>query len=232
MELLDVITSANGGQQTAAIAAAAGIGPGELNDLLARQVPAIARRIHERTRDDEAELEAIFDILEDGEAEDYLTSPRTLTSRAATVDGEDILEHLYGSLEEAAEAARELGAPRGMEPQLAARLMTYSAVLTVAAMSRRYRAEVLPAAQMAQGAGGGLLAMLIQAIIAGLIRALKNAILPRRRSRTRYSTRYRRRRRKATRSRSRRRTRRSYRRRKRRSRSILEDVISDVLRGR
>ncbi len=231
MELLDVITSANGGQQTAAIAAAAGIGPGELNDLLARQVPAIARRIHEKARGDEAELEAIFDILEDGEAEDYLTSPRTLTSRAATVDGEDILEHLYGSVEEAARVARDLGAPRGMEPQLAARLMTYSAVLTVAAMSRRYRAEVLPAAQMAQGSsGGGLVAMLVQAIIAGLIRALKNALLPRRRSRARYSTRYRRRRRKSTRSRSRRRSTRS--RRSRRSRSILEDILSDVLRGR
>ena len=226
MGLPDIIISANGGQQTAAIAAAAGIGPGEMNELVARQVPAIARRIHERTGDDEAELEAIFDILEDGEAEDYLSSPRILTSRAATVDGEDILEHLYGSMEKAAEAARELGAPRGVEAELAARLMTYSAVLTVAAMSRRYRAEVLPAAQMAQGSGGDILAMLVQAIIAGLIRALKNAILPRRRSRTRYSTRYRRRRRKTTRSRSRR-----YRR-GRRSRSILEDVISDVLRGR
>jgi len=229
MELVEHVITANGGRQVAAIAAAAGISPQEMERLLRLQVPAIATRIRERAAADEAELEAVFDLLEDGEAEEYLQKEREITTRDAVADGEDILEHLYGSLEAARAAAP---VPEDMSPELAARLMTFSAVLTVAAMTRRYRTEVLPAMSAAasgEGAGGGLLALLLSALIDGLIKGLSRALLPRRRRRrTRYSYRYRRKRRRTGRRRSRRRT---SRRRRRRSSSILEDVLGNVLKN-
>ncbi|HHN67783.1 MAG TPA: hypothetical protein ENK15_07090 [Thermopetrobacter sp.] len=228
MELIEHIITANGGQQTAAIAAAAGLAPRDFEAVLRAQVPVIARRIHERAESDEAELEAIFDLLEDGEAEEYLRKPRALTSREAVDDGEDILAHLFGSPEE---AARTAPAPQGVDPALAGRLMTYSAVLTVAAMSRRYRAEALPAARLddgGEGKGAGILSIIISALIAGLVKGLSRALLPRRRRRRRYSTRYRRhRRRTRRRTTRRRRTRRA----RRRSTSILKDILGQVLRG-
>jgi len=225
MELTDEIVAAGDGRQLAALVAAAGMSPRDVEAVLRAQVPAIAARIHERAAADEAELDAIFDIVEAGEAEDYLEDPRALTSRAAVRDGEDILAHLFGSLE----AARaEAGAPPGMAPELAARLMTWSAVLCVAAMSRRWRTEALPAMQAASSGGEGLLALLVRTIVTALLRALKSALLPRRRrSRAPYSRRYRRHRRK----RRSRRTRRS-RRRRRRDISILEDILGKALRGR
>ena len=228
MELIEHIITANGGQQTAAIAAAAGLAPRDFEAVLRAQVPVIARRIHERTESDEAELEAIFDLLEDGEAEEYLRKPRALTSHEAVDDGEDILAHLFGSPEEAARAAP---APKDVDPALAGRLMTYSAVLTVAAMSRRYRAEALPAARLddsGEGKGAGILSIIISALIAGLVKGLSRALLPRRRRRRRYSTRYRRhRRRTRRRTTRRRRTRRA----RRRGTSILKDILGQVLRG-
>ncbi len=230
MELVEHVITANGGRQVAAIAAAAGISPQEMEQLLHLHVPAIAARIHERAGNDEAELEAVFDLLEDGEAEEYLQKEREITTRDAVADGEDILEHLYGSLEAARAAAP---VPEGMPQELAARLMTFSAVLTVAAMTRRYRTDVLPAmsasaAASGKSATGGLLALLISALIDGLVKGLARALLPRRRRRrTRYSSRYRRRRR----SSSRRRKRRTSRRRRRRNSSVLEEVLGNVLRN-
>ncbi len=221
MELVEHVITANGGRQVAAIAVAAGISPQEMERLLRLQVPAIAARIRERAGNDEAELEAVFDLLEDGEAEEYLQKEREITTRDAVADGEDILEHLYGSLEAARAAAP---VPEGMSPELAARLMTFSAVLTVAAMTRRYRTEVLPAMSATASGEGGILSLLIAALIDGLIKGLKRALLPRRRRRrTRYSYRYRRRRKR------RRTSRRSYRR--RRSSSVLEDVLGNVLKN-
>ncbi len=223
MELVEHIISAGSGRPLAALAAAAGISPREMEQVLRAQVPAIAARIHQRAAADEAELEAIFDILEAGEAEDYLEKPRALTSRAAVRDGEDILAHLFGSLDA---ARRQAPAPPGMAPELAGRLMTWSALLCVAAMSRRWRTEALPA--MASSGDGGILSLLVQAIVSGLLRALKSALLPRRRRRTPYSRRYRRHRRRTSRRRT---SRRHSRRRRRRNVSILEDIIGQVLRG-
>ncbi len=231
MNIVEHIITANGGRQTAAIAAAAGIGTGDFEALLRRQAPLIARRIHQRAREDAAELETIFDILEEGEAEEYLRSPRALTSRAAVEDGEDILAHLFGSAGAARAEAQAAGIPEGTGPELAGRLMTYSAVLTVAAMSRRRRAEVLPALSSADAstAGGGLIAMIAAALMEGLVRGLKKALLPRRRRRRRYSARYRRNARRRARGRSRPRRRR---RAAPRDRSVLEEILRGVLKGR
>ncbi len=234
MRLEDVAIGANGGAQIAAVAAAAGIDSRDMEALARMQIPRIAARIHRVAADDEAALEAIFDLLEDGEAEEYLQKPAALTSREAVGDGEDILGHIYGSPEE---AERELAGdpPAGMSRELAARLAPFCAALTVAAMSRRYRAEVLPVmaaggADSAGAAGGGIIALLIDAIIKGLVTALKRAFLPRRRRR-RYSYRYRRNRRgRSRRSRSRSYRRRSSRRRRRRSTSVLEDIIGEAIR--
>ncbi len=229
MELVEHVITANSGLQVAAIAAAAGISPEEMKLLLRLQVPAIATRIHERAGNDEAELEAVFDLLEDGEAEEYLQKEREITTRDAVADGEDILEHLYGSLEAARAAAP---VPEGMSPELAARLMTFSAVLTVAAMTRRYRTEILPAMSASASSGGsegGIISLLIAALIDGLVKGLARALLPRRRRRrTRYSYRYHRRRRRTHRRSYRRRT---SRRRHRRTSSILEDVLGNVLKN-
>ena len=235
-ELLDRITSAGNGAQLAALATAAGLRTEELAALLRKQVPEVALRIHARAADDEAELDAIFDILEDGEAVRYLADPRYLTSRAAVADGEDILAHLYGSLDKARATIRDEDIPEGVSRTQAERLLTWAATLTVAAMSERYQREVAPALGLmgggvtaASGASGGLLATVLNALLQGLVRGLRDALLPRRRRR--YSRRYRRY------SRSYRRRgyarRRSYRRRRRRrSRNTLERVLGDLLKGR
>jgi len=238
MELIDHIRQAQGGRLIALLGAAAGLDPYAAEAMLRRQLPVIARRIDAVAAEDPAAMEALFDIVEEGEAEEYLEDIRALTSRAAVKDGEELLEHLFGSLEAARAAALEAGVPEGTSQEVAARFFTYTAVLAVAAMSRRWRADVMPALSAATGGdgglagaggalAGGLVATVIAALIDGLVKGLLKGLRPRRRRRTRYARRYRRytsRRRRGRRtSRRRRRT--------RRDRGLLEEILGQVLKG-
>lgn len=236
MELIDHIRQAQGGRLVALLGAAAGLDPHAAEALLRLQVPVIARRIDAVTAEDPAALETLFDIVEEGEAEAYLEDIRTLTSRAAVKDGEELLTHLFGSLESARRAAIEAGVPNGVSLEVAARFFTFAAVLAVAAMSRRWRTDVMPAftagrSREAHSAGmggtlaGGLLATVIAALVDGLIQGLLRGLRPRRRRRTRYARRYRRH---ATRRRY---PRRRSRRRHRRDRDLLTAILGQVLKG-
>ncbi len=239
MELIDHIRQAQDGRFIALLGAAAGLDAYAAETLLRRQLPLIAQRIDAVAAADPAAMETLFDIVEEGEAEAYLEDIRALTSRAAVKDGEELLAHLFGSLEAARTAAMEAGAPEGVPPELAGRFLTYSAVLAVAAMSRRWRTEIMPALAAAgdgdsgpAGTGGalagGLMATLVAALIDGLVKGLLQALRPRRRRRTRYARRYRR---YASRGRTRRRRPSRRRRRTRRDRGLLEEILGQVLKG-
>jgi hypothetical protein len=238
MDLMEHIRQGQGGRLPALLGAAAGLQPWQAEDLLRRQLPLITQRIEELTTRDEAAREALFDIVDHGEAEDYLNDVRALTSRAAVRDGEELLEHFFGSLQQARARARNAGAPPEVPVELAERFFTYSAVLAVAAMSRRWRMEVMPALRRepAKGTGaagpaaalaGGLLGTVLAALIDGLIRGLLKGLRPRRRRRAPYARRYRR----HSRRRSRRRTGRARRRSRRRAGLRLEEIITEILKG-
>jgi len=187
MQILDIIASAQGGHLITHLAAAAGVDQETARSALDRLVPEIARRIAEKA-DDPDERAYLLDVVDDSEADDYLDNPRTLLSRSATKDGEDILAYLYGSLAAARREAARIGAPPGMEEPTFEALMTFAAVLVLAAMTRRNKRLAMPAATPGSGAGGGIAAALVSAVVKGFVDGMKRALVPRRR-RTRISTR-------------------------------------------
>jgi len=181
MEILDIIAAGQGGGLITRLGAAAGVDAATARAALDRLAPDIAQRIAARARDPQ-EFEHLLDVLEEGEADAYLDSPRALLSRAATRDGEDILAHLYGSLDAARREATIIGAPAGMKAAVFERFMTFAAALVLAAMTRRNKMLAMPAAASQSVASqGGIVAMLIDAVVKGLVDGFKRAMLPRRR---------------------------------------------------
>jgi len=87
----------------------------------------------------ETRLQDLLDVIEAGEHDDYLTNPDTLLSREAAQEGEEILAHVYGSLDRARTVARSLRRPHGIGEEKMERLMSLAATLCVAAMVARGR---------------------------------------------------------------------------------------------
>lgn len=187
MQILDIIASAQGGHLVTHLAAAAGVDQETARSALDRLVPEIARRIADKAGDPD-EREHLLAVVDDSEADDYLDTPRTLLSRTATKDGEDILAYLYGSVASARREAARIGTPPGMEEQTFEALMTFAAVLVLAAMTRRNKRLAMPAAGLLWSANGGVAAALVGAVVKGLVDGMKRALVPRRR-RTRIGTR-------------------------------------------
>jgi hypothetical protein len=134
---------------------------------------------------------------------------------SAVQDGEDILTHLYGSLEVARRQARAIGAPAGMKTATFERIMSHAAALVLAAMTRRSKMLAMPAVGSLPAASqGGIMAVLIDAVVKGIVDGLKRAMLPRRR---RASTAYGRRKKRST-SRT-----------KRTTSPRLEDILGDII---
>jgi hypothetical protein len=215
MELLDIIAAGQGGALITRLGAAAGVDAATARAALDKLAPEIARRIAAKAQDPD-EYEHLLDVLEEGEADAYLDSPRALLSRAAAQDGEDILAHLYGSLDAARREAGRIGAPDGMTPAIFERFMSYAAAVVLAAMTRRNKALAMPAASQSAAAQGGIMAMLIDAIVKGVVDGFKKAMVPRRR---RTSSTYGRKRKSATTTA-----------RKPRTRSpSLQDILGDIV---
>ncbi len=218
MSVLDTLLDAHRGNLAASLAAAAGISQEQCLECLRKLVPEIASRIREKAEDPE-DLEQLFDVLEDRHQEVVLDQPASMLDRVTLQDGEDILSHLYGTLDRARTTAERLGAPRGVDRDTFTRLMTPVATLTLAAMTRRNRELTLLASSGGGKEGGqtsfviAILSAIAEGIMDGLTRTSKQHMRRRRRT---YGG-------------KRKRRRRTSRNRQRRSKAVLEEIIGDLL---
>lgn len=226
--ILEVLEGCQNGQLIDTLGAACELSEEQCRQSLDRLTPDIARRISERIPDEDS-YEDLVDILDEEEQVEYLDDPNAMLSRSAIGDGEDILELLYGSMDQARAAAQKIGPPEGVDGDAFARLMTMAAALTFSALARRNQQYQLAAARSPEGeppASEGFIAMLIGALITGLMQGLKTSTRRRRRRRNRgvlekiFGTGTTRRRR-STRKRKRR----------RRKTPSLNDLLGDILGG-
>ena len=137
-ELIDIILNSNQGRTVGALALAGGYPADAAEKALRTLVRDIGHRMAMKAQDP-AELELVLDVIEAGEHDDYLTNPDALLSREAAQEGEEILAHVYGSLDRARTVARSLRRPHGISEDKMERLMSPAATLCVAAMVARGR---------------------------------------------------------------------------------------------
>ncbi|NNE21524.1 MAG: hypothetical protein HKN11_02830 [Rhizobiales bacterium] len=221
--IVDVLETCQNGQLIDTLGAACELSEAQCRQALYRLTPEIARLIEERITDED-DYEDLVDILDEEDQVECLDDPTEMLSRGTISDGKDILEILYGSLDDAHAAARRIGPPEGVGEDTFARLMAMAAALTFAAMARRNQQYQL-AADLPPG-NKGLIATLFNALITGFMQGFREA--------TRRKTRRRRKRSLleqilGTGTTSRRRSRRKRKSRRRRKTPSLRDLLGDIL---
>ena len=177
-ELIDIILASNEGKTAGALALAGNYPVDAAEKALKTLVREIGHRMALKAQDPQ-ELDLMLDVIEAGEHDDYLTNPDALLSREAIEEGEEILAHVYGSVERAHNIARGLRRPHGMDGEKMARLMTLTATLCVAAMVRRGRHGFM-AADL-----GGIGQTFWQELVQAVIKGVTHVPAKRRRRRTR-----------------------------------------------
>jgi hypothetical protein len=164
-ELIDIILASNQGRTAGALALAGGYPADAAEKALKTLVRDIGHRMAMKAQDPD-EFDLILDVIEAGEHDDYLTNPDALLSREAVQEGEEILAHVYGSLERARTVARSLRRPHGINEDKMERLMSLAATLCVAAMVARGRQGFM-AADLG-GAAQSFWSELVNAVIKGV----------------------------------------------------------------
>lgn len=218
MSVMTVLEQAQGGRLLATVAASLDIDEAQTRKAMAKLCPAIAARLQDKAKADEALFQCLIDLIADNAEASPLAASDGLTSAEAIADGNAILSDVYGSRNAAMVALRETD-PSLPERELS-KLAPISATAVVAALAEANRPMALAGgakAAAARGAGEGFIAALISAIVAGIVSALTRSLRSgtrRRRTPARYSQ-------------SRRRT--STTRRRRTSTASVEAVFRDIL---
>jgi hypothetical protein len=225
MALLDILTQAQGGAFYANAGKAVGIPPDEARAALDALCPAIALKLRQSAENEET-LDALLEIIEDGDGDAFLDDPALIGDPEIAKDGNAILTDVYGTKTAALKEAKAL-AP-SLDRKALGALTAIAATSVVAALARSQRqSTMMPAMGVQQAAGstggGGLLGTIVSAVIEGAIKGAVREFTPkpRRRRRTTYASA--RRRRKTTKTRTRRTTQVSL-------DSIFRDILGSIRR--
>lgn len=215
MPLISMLEAAQGGALFANVAKAAGLDESEARSAMAKLCPAIAAQLKAKAQSDDDTYDSLLDLLEDNEGGGGLDDADALTDAEAISDGNAVLEDIYGSRNEAITTFRGLLPNIGEAalPKLAA--ISATAVLMAIAQGRT-TAQPLAGAQPVAGAGGGLISVIVGALLKGLMQGAQRSLAPKRRRRS-YGSYY-----------SRRRTRRATTKRRAR-RTPLDDIFGEIL---
>ena len=216
MALLDILTQAQGGAFYANAGRAVGIPPDQAKAALDALCPAIAVKLRQ-TAENEETLDALLEIIEDGDGDAFLDDPALIGDPEVAKDGNAILADVYGTKTSALKEAQGL-AP-GLDKKALATLTAIAASSVVAALARSQRqSAMMPAIgvqQAASSGGGGLLGTIVSAVLEGAIKGAVRELTPRpKRRRTSYAT--------ARRRRAKTRTRRT-------ARPSLDSIFRDIL---
>jgi hypothetical protein len=180
---------------------------------LARLCPAIALRLKEKSANDNNAFEALLDLLDEG---DDLTG---LTDAEAISDGKAVLADLYGSTPAALAEMKKL-AP-GLSDGQSENISAIAATSVLAVLAKSYGAPAPLVGSTGEAPqGGGLMATIMAAVIAGLLQAFRSKFAPKRRRRRSYTSYFGTKRRKTT------------RRRRRAKTPTLEDIFGQILTGK
>lgn len=172
MGVMTMLEQAQGGKLFDHVAASLDIDEAQTRTSMGKLCPAIADALHEKAKSDDDLFEHLMDLIEDGAEASPLDEPEALTDAEAVSDGNEILEDVYGSRNDALVALRKV-AP-GLPERELQKLAPISATVVVAALAQANKpmtAAALPADQQpAQDSGmGGIIGSIVGAVIAGAV---------------------------------------------------------------
>lgn len=213
MTMMSILSKTENGDYFGRVGLACNMSAATAEASLARLCPAIALRLKEKSANDNNAFEALLDLLDEG---DDFTG---LMDAEAIADGQAVLADLYGSTPAALAEMKKL-AP-GLSDAQCKNISAIAATSVLAVLAKSYTAPATLAGSTDEAPqGGGLMATIMAALIAGLLQALRSKFAPRRRRRRNYTSYFGTKRRKTA-------------RRKRRAKApTLEDIFGQILSGK
>jgi hypothetical protein len=137
VKLFDVIRSAGGGKFVSALAAKAGIEPGEAEEALRALLPEIGRAIR-RTEESGSGAAAVHATMRDERYGRYLEQPEVLAEPTAVPDGERVLADVLDD-DARGDLIRRVAARIGPNEEECRSMLPLVAALAIAALGQKMR---------------------------------------------------------------------------------------------
>ncbi|HEY7444485.1 MAG TPA: DUF937 domain-containing protein [Vicinamibacterales bacterium] len=158
MNLVDLISNAQGGAALQEIGSQLGLGPQQTTTALAALVPALAAGF-QRNAQSTGGLDGLLSALSNGQHARYLDNPAVLGRADTITDGNGILGHVFGSKDVSRQVASRAATQTGLSEDVLKRMLPMVAALIMGAMARQATQGGGRLAQPA-ASGGGLMGML------------------------------------------------------------------------
>jgi hypothetical protein len=155
MNILDMLTNAQGGSPAMAAGQAVGLEPDQTSSALAALVPALAAGLH-RNASQPGGLDALVAALAGGGHSEYLEDPGALARPDTVTDGNAILGHILGSKEASRAVADRAAAQTGISADILKRLLPIAATLVMGSLAKQRSG----ASSMGMTGGGDIFSML------------------------------------------------------------------------
>ena len=157
MNILDVITNAQGGAAVQQLGDQFGLAPEQTRSAVAALMPALASGIQQNASS-ESGLGSLLSALASGSHQQYLDSPGSLAQPEATQDGNGILGHILGSKDVSRQVAQRASQQTGISAGTLQQMLPLLAALTMGGLSSQ--SSGAGGVSGLAGQGGGLLSML------------------------------------------------------------------------
>ncbi len=136
MNLLDLLKSAGGNDSIGEVGKAVGLGSTDASKLVESLAPALMRGIQKNTAS-ESGLEGLAKALQTGGHDRYIDNPGSLRDAAATMDGNRILGHIFGSKDVSRNVAGQAAEETGIDAGLIKKALPLIAGLAMGAMNKK-----------------------------------------------------------------------------------------------
>jgi len=158
MNILDTITTAQGGAAVRQLGAQVGLDETQTASALSALVPALAAGF-QRNLQSEGGLGNLFSALSAGNHQRYIDNPSSLGDQSAVIDGNGILAHVLGSKDVSREVAARAAAQTGISADVLKRLLPLAAAMMMGAFAQK-SGDALSAGPGFPNSAGGIVEML------------------------------------------------------------------------
>ncbi|MCK5786734.1 MAG: DUF937 domain-containing protein [Candidatus Sabulitectum sp.] len=135
MGLLNSILASQGRNIVGQISSKFGLPSGLAESAVRSLIPALSQGIQKNTSD-KAGLESLINALANGNHQNYLDDPDSISDPATTADGNSILGHILGSKEVSRNVAEEAAAETGVDSSTLKKILPVLASVAMGVMSK------------------------------------------------------------------------------------------------
>lgn len=154
MNLIEMLTSAQGGGAMREIAQQFGIDQTQAQQAVEQLAPAISGGL-KRNMQSQGGMQSLLSALQGGQHQRYLDEPGRVVQPEAVQDGNAILGHVLGSKEESRNVARQAAQQTGIGESIMKQMLPIVATMVMGSLSKQTPESAMQGVQGQDAAAGG-----------------------------------------------------------------------------